>query len=623
MRRAPMNQADYGSLLRELTDPLAPAMAGPDGEPDELLAARLLPPLVGPTFLGGRDVFDKPVVLTDGTIEQRPLPPLNIEPGDLVCLGDMVPACLDMLGIDAAGRRVRRLLFAAPRDGRPTVWWRDESAAGTTIRRSDGPGVAVDAEADAFEAALSAVLEQQASEVREAAEFEVPPIHRCAARIGLLRGLNAFAGQRPKYGWGGYEHPSHDGFPPTIISLGHALIDCGLVTTAKQLLGHWLGTFVRDDGQFDYYGPTLAEQGMILDLAVRLARASRDGGWWSDVLAPLHHIAERLTALRDEHDGLVPGIAEADDHQSAEAQESKYYATNAWAVRGLATFAHLLGESGERYGVAAGKWSADVQWLLQADTITRPDHTPFVAARAGDHSLPQQMTAGRYESYANYRYYPELLSSRLLTNEQAQAVFTLRDQFGGSMGGCTRFQDWLDNWPAAELGLAALDYDRVEIAQRLLVGQLAFGHAAGHQTAYEQVGIVPEAHGHRAAKAGFCVPAQLVHCRLLRNLLVHEAADALWLNRGGFQRWIEDGYGVQGAATRWGRVGFHLDWDGTALTADVDLDDVQPAVPVRLRLRRPDGAPLTEVEVAGRKSEVTGDRITLDAASGVVRVVAR
>jgi len=618
-----MNMSDVAALLQALDDPLADRMAGPDGEPDELLAARLLPTLTGPTFLGGRDCPTKPLVAVDGTIEQRPIAALAIAPGNLVCLGDMVPACLDMLGTRADGRPVRRLLFASTDAGRVTIWWRETAAGGSVVRRSDGPGLGVAVDESQFATALGEVLQQQAGEVREAAEFDVPPIHRCAARLGLLRGLNAFCGTQPKYGWGGYEAPRHDGFPPTLLSLGHALLDGGLVTTAKSLVAAWLDRFVLADGGFDYYGPTLAEQGMVLDLAVRLGRASRDGDWWSGALGPLRRIADRLVRLRTDHDGLLPGIAEADDHDLPDAQQSIYYATNAWAVRGLATFAHLLGEHVAPYGTVADRWSADLLALLHADTTVGRDGRLFVAARAGDHTRPERLTAGRYESYANYRYYPELLSSRLLSAAQADAIFAMREHRGGAMGGCTRFLDRLDDWPAAEVGLAALDHDRVDLAQRLLVGHLAFSQAAGHQTAYEQVGLVPEADGHRAPKAGFCVPVQLVYPRLLRNLLVHEAADALWLNRGGFRRWLTAGYGVQGVTTRWGRVGFSIAWNGEAIEAAIDLSDLQPAVPVRLRLRRPDGQPLSEVEVGGQRSEVAGDRITLSARTGLVKVIAR
>lgn len=618
-----MRAVDLAALLPSTADPLAAAMRGPDGEPDELRAAPLLPPLVGPTFLGGRDCLTKPLVAVDGTVAQRPMSPLRIQPGDLVCLGDAVPACLDMYGIASDGHPVRRLLFASAEGGRLVLWWRDEGTGGAVVRRSDGPGLGVAATDEQFQAALHGVLQQQAEEVQEAAEFLIPPIHRSAARLGLLRALGAFCGEQPKYGWGGYEAPQHDGFPPTIIALGHALVDSGLLTTAKSLLAAWLGRYVRDDGTFDYYGPTIGEQGMVLDLAVRVARASRDGGWWRDVLDPLHRVADHLVSLRTAHDGLVPGIAEADDHDVDDARRSTYYGTNAWAIRGLATLAHLLGDHGAAYGTLAGRWSAELQALLHADTVIEPGDQLFVAARTGDHTRLAHMTAGRYESYANYRYYPEMLSSRLLSGAQADAIFALREQRGGSLGGCTRFRDWLDNWPAAEFGLAALDHDRVEPAQRLVVGHLVFAQAAGHQTAYEQVSVLADAAGHREPKAGFCVPAQLVHTRLLRNLLVHEASDALWLNRGGFLRWLTDGYGVQGVTTRWGRVSFQLGWDGEALTAEVDLHDVQPAVPVRLRLRRPDGQPLREVEVAGTRSDVTGDRITLPAGSGQVRVVAR
>ncbi|MCC7493289.1 MAG: hypothetical protein IT204_13125 [Fimbriimonadaceae bacterium] len=605
------------SWLERRDDPLRMVARGADGEPDVEPVWAALPPLVGPTFLGGRELAVKPQVEPDGRIAGLLEEPLEVAPGDLVAWGDTVPAAVMVAGRTPYGIQLQRSLLALPDPAGCAIWCLD-SGPRTHCRVHRG-GAWTDASPQAFDAAAETVLRQQAAELETAAEVNLPPLYRAAWRVSLLRGLNTFVGPQPKYGWGWYEGREHDSFPPVILSLGHALIDAGLLTTAQDLCGHWLATRITAAGEIDYYGPSLAEAGMLLDLAVRLARAGRDAPWWAAVQPPLRCLADRLVARFTVHGGPLPGIAEADDHADPAAARAIYYSNNLWAARGLLTLAHLLGEAGQDYATCGQRWRQETQLLLAADTVTAADGELRVAYVAGRHDWPAHLTASREGSYANYRCYPEMLSSRLLTPAQATAVFRQRQTCGGEFCGTTRFERQLDDWPAAEVGLAQLDFDCVEAVQRLLVGHLALHHALGHFTAYEQVAIVPGEDGLRRPVAGYCLPVQLVAPRLLRNLLVHEAADALWLNRAGFRRWLPDGYGVSGTATRWGRVAFGLQWDGSGLTGWIDATDLQREVPIRLRLRRPDGRPVERLEVNGRPVELHDQSAALPRELGQVQ----
>ncbi|MBI2299835.1 MAG: hypothetical protein HYU66_12985 [Armatimonadetes bacterium] len=609
---------DPGALMAALDDPLGAAAVAEDGEVDLSRARALLAPLVGPTFVGDPHLPGKPLVGIDGTVAGSPMRPLRIEPGDMRCAAGAFPACLDIAGTDAAGQPVTRLLFAVTEDRATSVWWADQGAGAGCWRAIGGGAVAVAPEV--FDAALAEVAETQIGAVAGAALLDVPDEFRVPARLSLLRGLNSFIGAHPKYGWGGYEGSEHDSFPPSLLALAHALCDVGLLATAKDRVWYWLEAFVRDDGSLDYYGPSLSEHGMLLDLVARLARTARDRDWTVEVVEPCCRVADRLVRLRAEAAGLLPGVPEADFSADQQAPHTVYYGNNLWCIRGLHELAAWLGEAGTHYGQAADAWWAEAQVLLAADSVYLPDRRRFLPPRLGLHEFPGRLTADRDSSYANYRFYPEMVSSRRLTPEQAGVIFAFRETAGGELCGTTRFADWLDDWPAMEMGLAHLDHDRVAAAQRLLVGHLAYHHAAGHETAYEQVSIRPGEHGWREPKAGYCVPVQLVAPRLLRALLVHEAEGALWLNRAGFRRWLAEGYGVQGVTTRWGRVSFRIESDGDGVRAEVDLSGVDEHVPVRLRLRRPDGAALSGIEVDGTQHEVRGESLALPRAGERVSV---
>lgn len=612
-----MPDYDAEAVLAARDDPFAIACLADDGEPDLQRAWNLLPPLVGRTFIGGRPVSAKPVVLPDGTVPGIITAPLRIEPGEMACLGDQFPACLEMVGADRQGRPVRRTIFAREADGRTELWWQDVNQ--TTQAWVHAAAVSRPVDEWEFRAALQEVLEQQAEEMDESAVLWVPVVFRLAARVSLLRALNGFVGHHPKYGWGGYEHERHDPFPPTIVSLGHALIDLGLLPTAKELVGHWLATFVTADGELDYYGPALSEHGKLLDLAVRLARASRDRDWYEAVRPPLVLLAHRLLRLRGDAMGLLPGLPEADFHQDSAAHQTVYYSNNLWCIRGLAMLGQLMGDE-TPYEAAAKSWMEDVHRLLAAERVTMADGFPYLPAAAGFHTPPTHLTADRFSSYDNYRMYPEMLSSRVLGRGQAERLFELRERYGGELCGTTRFQDGVDDWPAMDMGLAHLDHDRVAAAQRLLVGHLAICHALGHMTAYEQVSIRPDETGRRYPQAGYCVPAQLVAPRLLRNLLVHEAADSLWLNRAGFRRWLPDGYGVEEVPTRWGKVSYKIAADGPGVIAHVDVAGIQPEVIVRLRLRLLDGGTPTHLEIDGQRQVVTETTVSLPRDRGALTV---
>ena len=75
----------------------------------------------------------------------------------------------------------------------------------------------------------------------------------------------------------------------------------------------------------------------------------------------------------------------------------------------------------------------------------------LVASRqGGENTRPNYVTELNETSYANYRYWPELLSSGILPDDMANRLVNARLNGGGQFCGMTRFMNWLDDWPLTE-----------------------------------------------------------------------------------------------------------------------------------------------------------------------------
>jgi len=96
------------------------------------------------------------------------------------------------------------------------------------------------------------------------------PFLDLSVKTGLAHIDATFRGDHPKYGVGRYAADHHDGFPPTIIASVDALSSWGMNNRSVQLFRYWLSHFVRDDGTFNYYGPSITEYGQVLHTATLL-----------------------------------------------------------------------------------------------------------------------------------------------------------------------------------------------------------------------------------------------------------------------------------------------------------------------------------------------------------------
>lgn len=355
-----------------------------------------------------------------------------------------------------------------------------------------------------------------------------PPIDTGIAYLDLsiqtaLAFIDAtFQGDHPKYGVKYYGKNHHDAFVPTIIAAVDALSLWGLHDRAKQLFRYWITNFVRADGTINYYGTALSEYGQLLHMAAQLHDRSGPDGWWPDCCELLEGLAIhvlRLCKVADANDDLIPGVPEADISvadpnnvsDGAHNESNRYFHNNAWIARGLYSWAALAANAGDVKAIADRLSTRVIKTIKQ----TWPeDGDWWLSPQQEACEKPGTIASSTVASYANYRYWPELLSSGILPDDMAHRLVESRLNGGGQFCGMTRFGDHLDDWPLADYLLGVWRLGRIEDFKLSLFGHIAYHQAGSHLTAYEQVTLPP----FREMSAPYCLPCQLVAARAGRLL---------------------------------------------------------------------------------------------------------
>jgi hypothetical protein len=345
------------------------------------------------------------------------------------------------------------------------------------------------------------------------------PFLDLSVKTGLAHIEATFRGNHPKYGVGRYAEDRHDGFPPTIIAAVDALSSWGLNGRATQRFRYWLSHFVREDGTFKYYGPSIAEYGQMLHTAALLAERTGSDDWWLESFNTLDRISEYLLHLRAsavKEDGLISGVPEADTRKDT----GQYFHNNAWIVKGLRRWADLC-EHRRATPTTTIPTIRKVCTALARDTLraiknTWPNDPSdwWLPPQVEPLSTPTRLTGTREASYTNYRYWPELLSSGFLPRDMANRIVNSRLSAGGQFCGMTRFSGHLDDWPLADYLYGLWLLGRKKDFLLSLYGHVAYHQAEEHLTAYEQVTFPPG-----KKMADYCLPCQLVAARAARLLM--------------------------------------------------------------------------------------------------------
>ena len=453
----------------------------------------------------------------------------------------------------------------------------------------------------------------------EGAEFKIPEEELSI----ITRGSLAFAAltftcEHAHYGHRFYGKEIHDNFPPNYIFTIEALCSLGRFTEAKNIFTHFLKYVLRSDGRINYrqgtglnFGASAAEYGMILFLANRYRKALSIDSLGEKELRKLIAMGEVILEHISECEELgsvklIKMCAEADTNERIHI----YINNNLWAIRGLNSLASLLGEKGYKYLKAALELHTNVNKIIDNFAVKNTRFgdlppfrigytaTPATLSRCMDtfYPLTDEKRAIYYSSawdrtdtnrdedliensYANYRYYPEMLSSMLLDKRYADSIFMMRENIGGETLGMTRFLERIDNWPVLSYARFLIETNRIEKYLLLL-----FAHASHHgrpdlMTYHEQVSIDGAAVGNDCIPSLLTVPVMLTWCFAYENV----EGKTLRLLSALPREWYNKPFEVKGISFSEGKI--DMSYNGKKLSVTFENT---PEINVELVLRNKD-----------------------------------
>ncbi|MCL2664363.1 MAG: hypothetical protein FWE82_01995 [Defluviitaleaceae bacterium] len=443
-------------------------------------------------------------------------------------------------------------------------------------------------------------------------KYSVPEKKISEAAAGAMCAMQAtFSGGRAHYGHIGYGCNLHDNFPPTFIWSFEACCLTGRFGEARRMLDNlfchaldYRGRFVYRQGENENYGASAAEYGMLLFFVGRYARAVKLTEWFGCHAGKLKGIGGELTAnIREcpEAGGekLVMMCAEADLNERVYA----YINNNLWTVRGFESLSKLLAMLGDEqaghYASKAAELLHAIRRVLAAQTV-QSAYGKTVPFRIGYSAVPltlsscqkplSHLTKSEAENYlnikwsrssveneqdltentyANYRYYLEMLSSALLTDEEASAIVSMRESLGGELLGMSRLWSQIDDWPVVNYARFLLESGRIKKFILLLYAHTAHHGNAEKLVYYEQV----SADG--AAVANDCVPSLLTTPIMLAMAFAFEPVgeSGICLLKGIPKRWFETGFEAKGLGMSCGRLDIKCTASETDFTVEVKTED--------------------------------------------------
>jgi hypothetical protein len=264
----------------------AAEFALPPGTPEFVTFIKQYPlkPIQDYTFLGTELSREKPIVFWDGRIEHWFDPAEQISwINEAVKKGtfqvSLVDGYLPAINLDYQkpdsneGCEMTAFAADARTEGSIYIYVRlvEISPGKKSVTRCFRLPESAPTDEAAFEAALKKLRQHWTEFFRRGLQLpRGEPQLLNAGKASLARSLITFTGTHPHYGVRAYGQSIHDGFPPTIIALTHALLDWGQTGKAQDYLASYFDDFVTKTGRFDYYGPSLAEYGQMLQLVRRL-----------------------------------------------------------------------------------------------------------------------------------------------------------------------------------------------------------------------------------------------------------------------------------------------------------------------------------------------------------------
>lgn len=426
------------------------------------------------------------------------------------------------------------------------------------------------------------------------------------ARGSLAFTAITFTADKPHYGHKFYGKELHDNFPPNYIWSIEAAILLGHAVWASRIFEYMLNYALNDEGRFTYrqgnklnLGSSATEYGMLLFLANRykkqlgLLNMSQDT---KNKLCGMGNIILAHCLVCDEFGGktLVKMCAEADNN----VRVNVYLNNNLWAIRGLEALSSLLYDTEEKnykeYSDMAKTLRENINNMIDEHGLKNTRFgklppfrfgypaDPYTLSNCNDtfRALSEQERYDYFEkkkdrqldvtsqdltenTYANYRYYPEILSSMLLPEEYSDAIVRMRENIGGELLGMTRFRHWIDNWPVLNYARFLIETDRIEKFLTLL-----YAHTAHHGHPdlicyYEQVKLTSE------INMPDCVPSLLTTPTMTGWMFAYEKMDNTLLLLGALPKdWYNTEFEVRNIGYSDGSV--CISSDGNKISVDFE-----------------------------------------------------
>ena len=412
-----------------------------------------------------------------------------------------------------------------------------------------------------------------------------------------------FSGDHGHYGHNIYSEEIHDNFPPVYIWTVEMCCLTGRTAWARRIWEHMLTYVLSFDGQFCYRqgekevpGASAGDYAYLLFLAGRYYKQLGADRWDDRIWKKITQMGEVLLRHCKPYGAsdciLVQMCAEADTNTRIHA----YVSNNLWTIRGLEALAALLQtfhkeKDAARFGQMAQVIRKSVEAQIAKESIWDDRFGKLPPFRFGYTAAPETLSICRdtfsglegeaYETYlqisdmreqgsdqdltensfANYRYYPEMLSAMLLDERQAAAIVRLREQIGGEILGMTRFRERLDDWPVLHYGRYLLESGRTDKYLMLLYAHTCHHGRPDLMCYYEQV----TAEG--SVYLDDCVPSLLTVPMMIGWMFAYETMDAekLMLLAGIPKSWYAAGCAVKGIGTTFGTVDIAVQEDGVSM----------------------------------------------------------
>ncbi len=392
-------------------------------------------------------------------------------------------------------------------------------------------------------------------------------------------------GFQTKYGNMFYSLESHNNFPPNYIMAIQTFAMCAQKKKARLVAEHFLnncvdsfGRIIYRQGDNQFYGYSGSEVGQIF-WVLRRAFSLDKASFLSEYIDMLTKMADNLISFiseSEENPGvyLVRMCAEADTC----GRIYDYLQNSLWVSRGLEALCDILrafGAEFEKYEKMSKLLSASVndvcekykidtrygeivpfqlQYTPLPLTLSRCSDTAFPVSKesfdaylAGD-TNPRNDISGAQNllenNYANYRYYPEILSSSMLESKYADAINCMRERLGGELMCMTRFMNGLDDWPAYNDAWYLIESGRIEKYRLLMYAHILYHGLPDFGLYYEQAGF----YGNKMKRhADSCLPSTLIPPFMIMSAMCHVSADCKTLNfcRGVADDWFEKGFAIR------------------------------------------------------------------------------